>query len=114
MYLKKKLDNRLKKYFNYFSEKKIDKLESLFSNDIQIIDWTANIKKKSKVLDFNKKLFKKFKSINVKLDEKFYNQRNKSFACKLTIKLDNKSINVVDLIYFDSKLQIKKIIAYLR
>lgn len=45
MYLKRKLDNRLKKYFNYFSEKKIDKLESLFSNDIQIIDWTANIKK---------------------------------------------------------------------
>ena len=58
--------------------------------------------------------FDLIKSGDLKLDEKFYNQRNKSFACKLTIKLDNKSINVVDLIYFDSKLQIKKIIAYLR
>jgi hypothetical protein len=114
MYLKKTLDDRLKKYFDYFSKKNLDKLASLFSNNVQIIDWTANIKGKSKVLVFNKKLFKKFKSINVKLDEKFYNSENNSFACKLTIKLDNKSINVVDLIYFNSKFQIKKIIAYLR
>jgi hypothetical protein len=114
MDLHKTLENKLKRYFYYFSNKKLDKLETMFSKDIQIIDWTANIKEKSKVLVFNKKLFKKFKLINVKLDEKFYNSLNKSFACKLTIRLDNKSINVVDLIYFNSKLQIKKIIAYLR
>ena len=114
MYFKKILEDKLKNYFDYFSKKNLYKLASLFSNNVQIIDWTANIKGKSNVLVFNKKLFKKFKLINIKLNEKFYNAENNSFACKLTIKLDNKSINVVDLIYFNSKLQIKKIIAYLR
>ena len=52
--------------------------------------------------------------ISLSTNNKLYNSENSSFACKLTIKLDNKCLNVVDLIYFNSKLQIKKIIAYLR
>ena len=68
MYLKKTLDDRLKKYFYYFSKKNSDKLVSLFSNNVQIIDWTANIKgkselkrnaKKSKLSDKRKKSKKK-------------------------------------------------------
>jgi hypothetical protein len=114
MSLNKKLENNLKAYFNYFSNKDIKKLVTLFSNDIRIIDWTSNITGKKNALVFNKKLFSKFKIIKVTLKEKFFNNKNRSFACKISIKLNNKTINVVDLIYFNSKNEIKKIIAYLR
>ena len=114
MNIKKNLDNKVDNYFKYFSKKDIKNLSLLFSNDIQIIDWQSNIKLKKNAIDFNKKLFKKFKNINVKLIEKFFNYEKKSYACKISIKLNNKKINVIDLIYFNSKYQIKKIIAYLR
>lgn len=114
MSLKKKLENNLKAYFSYFSNKDIEKLSTLFSNDIRIIDWTSNITGKKNALVFNKKLFSKFKTIKVILKEEFFNNKNRSFACKISIKLNNKTINVVDLIYFNSKNEIKKIIAYLR
>jgi hypothetical protein len=114
MKLDKKLEIQLLKYFKSFNKKDLKGLEKLFSNDIQIIDWDNNVKKKSNVLQFNKELFKKFKIIKVSILEKFFNQNNSSFACKISIKLDNKKINVVDLIYFNSKLKINRIIAYLR
>ena len=114
MSLNKKSENNLIAYFKYFSNKDIKKLETLFSNHIRIIDWSSNIFGKKSALAFNKKLFSKFKTIKVILIEKFFNNKNKSFACKISIKLNNKTINVVDLIYFDSKNRISKIIAYLR
>lgn len=90
-------------------KKDLKGLKKLFSNDIQIIDWDNSVKI-SNVLQFNKGLFKKFK---IAILEKFFHQNNSSFSCKISIKLDKK-INVVDLIYFNSKLKINKIIAYLR
>ena len=114
MSLDKKLENNLKAYFKHFSNKDINKLEIFFSFNIKIIDWTSNITGKKNALAFNKKLFSKFKTIKVILVERFFNNKNRSFACKISIKLNNKTINVVDLIYFNSKNQIKKIIAYLR
>ena len=114
MCLNKKLEIKLQNYFKSFNKKDLKGLEKLFSNDIQIVDWDNNVKKKNNVLQFNKKLFKKFEIIKVTILEKFFNQNNSSFACKISIKLDKKKINVVDLIYFNSKLKINKIIAYLR
>lgn len=114
MNLKKKLEFKLKYYFKYFSNKDLEKLEGIFSDDVQLIDWTATVKKKKNVLNFNKKIFQRFKKIRVRLVEKFFNDKNNSFACMISIKLDSKSINVVDVIYFNSKSQIKKIVAYLR
>ena len=114
MNLDKKLEIKLQNYFKCFTKKDLKGLDKLFANDVHIIDWDNNIKKKSNVLQFNKELFKKFKIIKVTLLEKFFNQNNSSFACKISIKLNKKKINVVDLIYFNSKLKINKIIAYLR
>ncbi len=114
MILNKKLENTVKTYFKYFSEKNVKKLETLFSTDIKIIDWTSNINGKKNALDFNKEIFNKFKNIKITIIEKFFNNKNRSFACKISIKLNKKTINVVDLIYFNKKNQISKIIAYLR
>jgi hypothetical protein len=110
----KKLKNKVIKYFCYFSNKDILKLDSVFSNNIQVVDWKNNVKGKNKVLNFNKKIFSKFKKIKVLLKEILYNPSKCSFACKITIKLDSKNIDVIDLIYFDSSLKIKKIEAYLK
>ena len=50
MKLDKKLEIQLLKYFKSFNKKDLKGLEKLFSNDIQIIDWDNNVKKKSNVL----------------------------------------------------------------
>ena len=47
MYLDKKLEIQLLKYFKSFNKKDLKGLEKLFSNDIQIIDWDNNVKKKN-------------------------------------------------------------------
>jgi hypothetical protein len=86
----------------------------MFSSNIQLIDWTANIKNKKNVLSFNKKIFKKFKKIKISVIEKYYNSKKNSVACVLSIKLDKKKINVIDLIYINSKFKIRKIVAFLR
>ena len=83
MSLNKKLENKLEAYFNCFSKKNLKKLESFFSDNIKIIDWTSNIAGKKNALVFNKKIFDKFKFIKVILVEKFFNSKNKSFAIQI-------------------------------
>jgi len=109
-----KFERILKNYFDLFSKKDIDKLSLLFAENISLQDWTSSVQSKKKVILFNKKIFKKFKSIKVNLLEIFYNSKKNAYSCKLKITLNKKkSIDVVDLIYFDKKKKIKKIIAYL-
>lgn len=112
--MKNKIDKIFKNYFLYFSQKNLKKLETLYSENVQLIDWSTSIKTKKKVLAFNQSLFSKFKKIDIKVMERFYNLKKNTIACKLIIKLDKKKLNVIDLIYFNSKLEIYKIIAYLR
>ena len=104
----------IKEYFKSFSNKDLITLEKLFTNNIILEDWTTSIKSKKKVLKFNKKIFKSFKIINVKLEETFTNLKNNSFACKIIVQLNKKKLKVIDIIYFDKKNKIKKIVAYLR
>ena len=110
---KKILDKKLQTYFKNFSLKRVDILNDLFSSKISLQDWTINLKGKKKVLNFNKKLFKKFKKINVKILQKFYDLKNKIVVCNISITLNKKKINVIDIIYFDKKYKINKIRAYL-
>ncbi len=103
----------VEKYFKLFSNRDLIGLEKLFTNNVILQDWTTNIKSKKKVLKFNKKIFKSFKKINVKLEESFTNLKNNSIACKITVQLNKKKLKVIDIIYFDKKNKIKKIVAYL-
>ena len=107
---KEKLVNN---YFEAFSNKDLTELKFIFAENIQLIDWTTKLKGKKKVLLFNKKLFNKFKKIKVKVIDKFYNNKKNSIACKIEVNLNKKKLNVVDIIYFNSKYKINKIIAYL-
>ena len=51
MCINKKLEIKLQKYFKSFNKKDLKGLEKLFSNDIQIVDWDNNVKKK--IMSYN-------------------------------------------------------------
>ena len=110
---KKKIDQKIKEYFNFFSKKNLKQLDKMFSNDVELIDWNVRAKGKKKVLEINKKIFEN-KKINLIHYETYYNFFKKIAACKIQVVINNKKLNVVDLIQFDKNLKIKKIIAYLR
>ena len=103
----------VEKYFKLFSNRDLIGLEKLFTNNVILQDWTTNIKSKKKVLKFNEKIFKSFKKVSVNLEESFTNLKNNSIACKITVQLNKKKLKVIDIIYFDKKNKIKKIVAYL-
>jgi hypothetical protein len=109
---KKKTNIIIKKYFYFFSNKDSYNLSLIFTKNITLKDWTSSIKGKKNVLNFNKKIFNKFKNIKIKLNLIFYNEKKNVYSCKITIFLDKVKLNVIDLIYLDKNYKIKKIEAY--
>jgi len=49
------LINITKLYFQYFSEKDVQNLELLFSENIRLVDWEINVIGKKNVIEANKK-----------------------------------------------------------
>jgi hypothetical protein len=110
--MNKKKINFIRKYFNFFKNKDLHNLSLNFSQNIILKDWSASIKGKRNVLNFNKKIFKKFQKIKVKLNLIFYNYKSNVYSCKISLSLDNIKLDVIDLIYLDKNYKIKKIEAY--
>lgn len=112
----KKIDKILiklsKQYFNYFNKKNLDKLDFLFEKNIILKDWENSIKGKKSVLNFNKKIFKKFKKIDVKIKNICISTKNRITFNQIIINLNNNFIEVLDIIYFNKKNKIVKIEAY--
>jgi hypothetical protein len=100
------------KYFDLFSSKNLSGLKSIYDKNITLKDWAVERKKLCNVIKFNKKIFNKFKKINIKIKEIFTNNKMRSVACKITIKLDKIELNVIDLLYFDKNKKIIKIEAF--
>jgi hypothetical protein len=109
---KKIIEAIVKKYFNFFVNKDLYNLSLIFDHNITLRDWTASIKGKRNVLNFNKKIFNKFKKIKIILNLICYNEKLNICSCKIVIFLDSIKFNVIDLIYFDKNYKIKKIEAY--
>ena len=106
------LKNQVKKYFKFFSSKNLDGLKDILDKKILLMDWNVKLWGLKKVLNFNYKIFKKFKKINVMVEETLINSNNRSIACKIVISLDRVKIRVIDIIYFNKKNKITKIEAY--
>ena len=62
-----KLTKLSKNYFSAFQSKDLSSLDKLFDKKIKLSDWEIDINGKKKVLNFNKKIFKKFKKISIKI-----------------------------------------------
>jgi hypothetical protein len=101
-----------KKYFSFFANKDLEGLTNIFDQNVTIKDWMIEKKKLKNVIELNKKIFKKFKEIEIEIKEIFVSTKLKSTACKIKIKLDKTTIDVIDLIYFNKKEKIIRIEAY--
>ena len=100
-----------KKYFRLFSEKDEENLFKMFDEKITLKDWEISVINKKNVIKANKKIFKKFKKIQV-TPEQIYQDKNTIIA-EIKIKLNNKvSINVLDILKFNKKYKIVSIKAY--
>jgi len=107
----KKLTNY---YFDLFKKKKFKELGSFFNKNIELYDPENLIKGKKNVLNFNKKIFKAFKLIQIKILYQAFNDKNRISFSYIKVKLDKKSFDIVDLIEFSKNKKIKKIIAFKR
>lgn len=108
-----KLYKLAQEYFIAFSNKNIEKLESLLSNNIVLRDWAVRLNGKKKVINFSKKLFTDYPKINIKFLNYCLNVRKKIITCELEIRLNKKmNIKVVDIFFFDNNYKIKKIYAF--
>jgi len=106
-----KLSKLSKEYFEYFKNKDIDLLKTLFAKEIELKDWDIDVKGYDNVVNQNIKIFNELKNFDLKVIT-IYNCKNIIFA-DIEITLDNSEIvNVLDVLTFDDNLKIKKIRAY--
>ena len=100
-----------KNYFEAFSNKNIDLLDSMFSPNIVLKDWDIYAEGKSQVLEANKKIFDSLDSIDVS-PVKLYEEGNVVVA-ELEILINKEEvIYVVDIIKYNKDNKIIGIRAY--
>ena len=105
------MENLIKDYFKFFSNKDILSLEKMFAENVNLIDWDVSANGKKEVLEVNKKIFNSVESINVELIKIFTNKM--TAACLIEVLINNKEkIKVVDLIKFNNDNKIISISAF--
>ena len=98
-------------YFDAFSEKDLARIEGMISEDVALRDWEIEATGKAAVLEANKNIFRSVKTIAVDTTQLI--QEKDSIAATLEITIDgNTVIQVVDIISFNEKYQIRSIRAY--
>ena len=95
-------------YFTAFKNKNIELLKNLYSEDVQLIDWTGQWYGIESVLKSNEDLFQL--EYELQVDETNIIQ-NKSYN-SLQIRFEEGPIDILDVLYFDDKNKIIKIRAY--
>lgn len=95
-------------YFNAFKDKNLDILSKLYSDNVELIDWTGAWYGKHSVLEANKDLFKSDFNLSVdsslQLENVTYNH--------ITIRFESEVIEVMDVIKFNSNFEIESIRAF--
>ena len=100
------------KYFQNFSNKDIDALSEMFSEDVRLADWDIAEATKEKVIAANQKIFDSVESIVVK-PLYFYYDNEDSFAVEILIVVnETEFLEVVDVIRFNDEGLIDSIKAY--
>ena len=101
-------------YFEAFSNKDLDTLIKLYSEDVTLADWEPLFfDGKNSVLEANKNLFGSVDSLNIVVKRIGLNDKN-VFA-EIDILINNTiQLFVVDILEFDEFNQIKSIRAYKR
>ncbi len=99
-------------YFEKFSNKDLNGLKKMFSENVKLKDWEIDKKGRDNVLKANKNIFDSVNTILV-TPTKIYMDKNTVIA-KLIIDINNNEerLHVVDIIEFDSSGMISSIRAY--
>ena len=105
------MENLVKNYFEIFSNKDIQGLENLFSDDVILQDWDILAKGKKQVLDANKNIFDSIDSISVTLNNLYLDEL--VAICLIEIIVNNEeTLKVIDIIKFNDENQIIEVSAY--
>ena len=101
----------VKTYFEAFSNKDLQGLEKLFSEEIVLKDWEVFAEGKEKVLKANKNIFDLVDRISADLQELYLDDL--VAICLIEIVINNEErLKVVDIIKFDDQMKIKEVSAY--
>jgi hypothetical protein len=104
--------DKLLSYFKNFSNKDIDSLKKMFSEDVRLIDWEIAESGIDDVTKANQKIFGSVDSIIAK-PISIYQDGEDSFAVEILIVVNEKEfLEVVDVIQFDEDGLINSIKAY--
>jgi steroid delta-isomerase len=101
----------VKQYFENFSNKRIDLLEQMFSQDVELTDWEISAKGIDQVVAANQKIFNSVETITVDIDL-LAEVNNTIFAQISVIVNSSTTIKVIDVITFDQEGKISKVSAY--
>lgn len=100
------------KYFETFSNKDIEGLSRMFSDEVTLVDWDISETGIENVIRANKNIFQSVKTISV-TPLKYYSSDDRSYAVEISILIDeNETLDVVDIISFDQNGLINSIKAY--
>ena len=108
---KEQIENLVKTYFEKFSNKDIEGIEGLFSDDVILQDWDILAKGKKEVVDANKSIFDSVNSISVTLNSLYL--VGLVAICLIEIIVNNEeTLKVIDVIKLNDEKKITEISAY--
>jgi len=98
-------------YFTAFSEKNIDKLRNMFSNNVSLRDWEIEATGIDHVVEANSKIFNSVETITVDPIKLYQDEKTVIAEIEITVN-EVEKILVTDILEFDKENKIKSIRAY--
>ena len=100
-------------YLDAFCSKDIRAIGYHLSDDVVLVDWEVSLKGKHEISAFFKRLFDSVTMINIEPIRIF--QEADTVIVEMEIKFDKENtINVVDIVRFNSNCEIESVVAYRR
>lgn len=104
------IENLTRDYFLAFNLKDSAELSRMFDDNVELVDWEVNVKGKGPMLANNQQLFNTVKTIKV-IPEIIAVYGTTSLS-RISVKIDEVTIKVVDVITFNNAGKIIRIEAY--
>ena len=100
-----------KKYFDLFSNKDVQSLKNLFSENVKLKDWEIDVSGINEVVKANEKIFNSVESILV--TPKNIYQDNLVLICEIDILINKtEKLKVIDILKFNENNKIEEISAF--
>mgnify|MGYP003646352132 CR=1 FL=1 len=107
-----KYENNLIEYFSAFSNKNIDLLSDMFSDDVELTDWNISVKGKQDVIMANENIFNSVNTIKV-TPISFFSNGSSTYLVLICILInEDQTLNVSDVIRFNDEGLIESICAF--